>query len=115
MREAHKGFKVKQHKPWKMWVGIIMVLLLFWGFFVLGQAYQSYQLMQLDLERATLLSKIDELESRNHKLVRNNAQLEGSSKIENDAYQRASRTLVKLQRQILAQKEELIFYQGRGE
>ncbi len=112
MSRAHKGFKVKQHKPWKLWVSIIMVLLLFWGFFVLGQAYQSYQLMQLDLERATLLSKIDELESRNHTLVKNNAQLEGSSKIENDAYQRASRTLVKLQRQILAQKEELIFYQG---
>jgi hypothetical protein len=112
MRKAHKGFKVKQHKPWKLWVSIIMVLLLFWGFFVLGQAYQSYQLMQLDLERATLLSKIDELESRNHTLVKNNAQLEGSSKIENDAYQRASQALVKLQRQILAQKEELIFYQG---
>jgi len=112
MRRAHKGFKVKQHKPWKLWISIITVLLLFWGFFILGQAYQSYQLMQLDLERATLLSKIDELESRNHTLVKNNAQLEGSSKIENDAYQRASRTLVKLERQILAQKEELIFYQG---
>jgi len=112
MSRAHKGFKVKQHKPWKLWVSIIIVLLLFWGFFVLGQAYQSYQLMQLDLERATLLSKIDELEARNHMLVKNNAQLEGSSKIENDAYQRASRTLVKLQREILAQKEELIFYQG---
>ena len=71
MSIAHKGFKVKQHKPWKMWISIIVVLLLFWAFFVLGQAYQSYQLMQLDLERATLLSKIDELESRNHTLVKN--------------------------------------------
>ena len=112
MSQLHKGFKVKQHKPWKLWVGICLVFLLFWAFFVLGQAYQSYQLMQLDLERATLLSKIEELESRNHKLVKKNAQLEGASKIEHDAYLRAGQTLVKMEREILAQKEDLIFYQG---
>ena len=112
MSQLHKGFRVKQHKPWKLWVGICLVFLLFWAFFVLGQAYQSYQLMQLDLERATLLSKNEELESRNHKLVKKNAQLEGTSKIEHDAYQMASRTLVKLEREILAQKEDLVFYQG---
>ena len=112
MSKAHKGFRVKQHRPWKMWVGIFLVLLLFWAFFVLGQAYQSYQLMQLDLERATLLARIDELESRNHGLVKKNAQLEGSSKIEHDAYKKTGQTLVKLQREILAQKEELVFYQG---
>ena len=112
MSQAHKGFRVKQHKPWKLWVGICIVLMLFWAFFVMGQAYQSYQLMQLDLEKATLLSRIDELESRNHKLVRKNAKLDGSSKIEHDAYQQAAKNLVKLQRENLAQKEELIFYQG---
>ena len=112
MSQLHKGFKVKQHKPWKLWVGICVILGLFWLFFVLGQAYQSYQLMQLDMEKATLLSRIDELESRNENLVKKNAQLEGSSKVEHDAYLEASKTLVKLQREILAQKEELIFYQG---
>jgi hypothetical protein len=112
MSQLHKGFRVKQHKPWKLWVGICLVFLLFWGFFALGQAYQSYRLMQLDMEKATLLSRIDELESRNHSLVKKNAQLDGSANIERDAYKQASKTLVKLQREILAQKEELVFYQG---
>ena len=112
MSRLHKGFRVKQHKPWKLWIVICVVLLLFWAFFVMGEAYQSYQLMQLDMEKATLLSRIEELESRNHNLVKKNAQLEGSSKIEHDAYQQAARTLAKLQRANLAQKEELVFYQG---
>ncbi len=112
MSQLHKGFRVKQHKPWKMWVGILIILLLFWASFAAGQAYQSYRLMQLDLEKATLLSRIDELESRNHNLVKKNAQLEGAANIERDAYQEASKTQVKLQREILAQKEELVFYQG---
>jgi len=110
--QLHKGFRVKQHKPWKLWVSMCVVLLLFWAFFVMGQAYQSYQLMQLDMEKASLLNRIDELESRNHKLVKKNAQLEGSSKIEHDAYQQAAKTIAKLQRENLAQKEELVFYQG---
>jgi len=112
LSRLHKGFRVKQHKPWKFWVGIGLILMLFWAFFVLGEVYQSYQLMQLDLERATLLSRIDELESRNHNLVKKNAQLEGDGKIEHEANLEASRNLVKLQREILAQKEELVFYQG---
>ena len=112
MSKLHKGFRVKQHKPWKMWVGICFILLLFWAFFALGQAYQSYRLMQLDMEKATLLSRIDELESRNHSLVKKNAQLDGSANVERDANQEASKELVKLQREILAQKEELVFYQG---
>lgn len=112
MSRLHKGFKVKQHKPWKLWVGIGLIFGLLWVFFVLGQAYQSYRLMQLDMEKATLLSKIDDLESRNHNLVKKNAQLEGSSRVEHDANQEASKNLVKLQREILKQKEELVFYQG---
>ena len=95
MSRLHKGFRVKQHKPWKLWIGICLVLLLFWAFFTMGEAYQSYQLMQLDMEKATLLSRIEELESRNHNLVKKNAQLDGSSKIEHDAYQQAGRTLAK--------------------
>ena len=110
--QLHKGFRVKQHKPWKLWVGMCLVLLLFWGFFTMGQAYQSYRLMQLDMEKATLLSRIDELESRNHKLVKKNAQLEGSSKVEHQANKEAAKTIVALQRENLAQKEELVFYQG---
>lgn len=112
MSQQHKGFRVKQHKPWLFWVGLSLVLLLFWAFFVMGEAYQSYQLMQLDMEKASLLNRIDDLESRNHTLVKKNAQLEGSSKVEHEAYQQAAKTLTKLQRENLAQKEELIFYQG---
>ncbi len=64
------------------------------------------------MQKATLISRIEELESRNHSLVKKNAQLEGSSKIENLAYQQAAKSLAKLQRENLAQKEELVFYQG---
>jgi hypothetical protein len=66
----------------------------------------------LHLERDTLVNRIAELESRNHKLVQKNANLQGSSKIESDAYQLANQELIKLQRELLAQKEELVFYRG---
>jgi len=103
---------VRQHKPWKLWLGLILILLLFFLFFKLGNAYQSYQMIQLNLERETMLSRINELEARNHNLVQKNAQLQGTSRIEHDAYQLSNQTLVELQQVILAQKEELIFYQG---
>ncbi len=112
MSQLHKGFRVKQHKPWKLWVGICLVFLLFWAFFALGQAYQSYQLQRLELERETLLARINELETRNYNLVQKNAQLDGTDRIEHEAYQKSNQTLVELQQVILAQKEELIFYQG---
>ena len=112
MRQMHRGFQVRQHRPWKLWLGLFLVLLLFWMFFELGNAYQSYQLIQLNLERETMLSRINELEARNHNLVQKNAHLQGTSKIEHDAYQVSNKTLVELQQVILAQKEELIFYQG---
>ena len=80
--------------------------------FYLGEGYQAHELERLKLERETLVSRIAELESRNHSLVQKNAHLGGSSKIEREAYQLANQELVKLQRELLAQKEELIFYQG---
>jgi len=110
--KLHRGFQVKQYKPWKIWLGLALLPLIFWLFFKLGNAYQSYQMIRLNLERETLLSRVNELESRNHNLVQKNAQLSGTSKIEHDAYQSANRTLVELQQVILTQKEELIFYQG---
>jgi len=81
-------------------------------FFYLGEGYQAYELDRLQLERETLISRIAELENRNHQLVQKNAHLQGSSKIERDAYQLANQELVKLQRELLAQKEELVFYRG---
>jgi hypothetical protein len=110
--KMHRGFQVKRYKPWKIWVGLVLMPLLFWMFFEFGNTYQSYQLVRLNLERETLLSRINELESRNHNLIQKNAQLSGASKVEHDAYQKASQTMVELQQVILAQKEELIFYQG---
>jgi cell division protein FtsB len=112
MRQMHRGFQVRQYKPWKLWLALALVLLLFWLFFQLGNGYQSYQLIRLNLERETMLSRINELEARNHSLVQKNAQLQGTSRIEHDAYQRANQTMVELQQVILSQKEELIFYQG---
>ena len=112
MSQLHRGFQVKQYKPWKLWLGIILLALLLWVFFLLGHAYQSYELSHLKLERETLTSQIDELESRNYNLVQKNAQLSGSSRIEQDAYVLANQALIKLQQKLLEQKEELVFYQG---
>ena len=79
---------------------------------MLGQAYQSYELSYFKLERETLVAQIDELESRNHNLIKKNAQLSSSSRIENDAYVLANQAHIKLQQQLLEQEEELVFYQS---
>jgi len=81
-------------------------------FFFLGQGYQDYQVVRLQLERDYLLGQVDELETRNHNLLQKNAHLQGGSKIERDAYELANQELVRLQRQLLEQKEELAFYRG---
>lgn len=112
MSSLHRGFQVKQNRPWLVWLGVVLLVLLVAMFFYLGRGYQSYELDFLQLERETLINRIAELESRNNKLVQKNAQLGGSSKIERDAYQIANEELVKLQRELLAQKEELAFYRG---
>jgi len=109
---GHKGFQVTQYKPWKLWLGGILILVMFYGFFHLGRGYQAYELDHLLLERETLESQINDLEARNSNLVKKNAQLSGTSKIEHDAYQLANQTLVKHQQEILKLKEELAFYQG---
>lgn len=103
---------MRQYKPWKLWLGICLMIALMGMFFYLGRGYQAYELEHLQLERETLVSRIAELENRNHKLVQKNAHLDGTSKIERDAYQLANQELVKLQRELLAQKEELVFYRG---
>ncbi len=112
MSQLHRGFQVSQYKPWKLWLGIFLVSLLLWLFFILGQAYQSYELSYFKLERETLVSRIDEIESRNHNLVKKNAQLSSTSRIEHDAYVLANQALIKLQQKLLEQKEELVFYQS---
>jgi len=108
----HGGFQVKQYRPWKIWLALLVVLVCMGASFLFGQHYQSYELQRIRLERETLLSRIDELESRNHRLVEKNAHLEGGSKIEREAYQLANQELIKLQKELLAQKEELVFYRG---
>ncbi len=112
MSNLHRGFKVRQHKPWKIWLGIGALIGLMVAIFYLGEGYQAHQLDRLKLERETLVSRIGELESRNHQLVQKNAHLEGSSKIEREAYELSNQQLIKLQRELLAQKQELVFYQG---
>jgi len=112
LSSLHRGFQVRQHKPWKVWLGVILLVALMAMFFYLGKSYQAYQLDHLELEREVLVSRIAELETRNHNLVQKNAHLGGSSKIERDAYELANQELVRLQQELLAQKEELVFYQG---
>ncbi len=112
MKIGHRGYQVKQYHPWRLWFRILLVLGLLFAFFILGREYQSYELTRLKLERETLVSRIDELETRNNSLVQKNAQLSETSKIERNAYQLANRTLIKHQEEILVLKEELAFYQG---
>lgn len=112
MSWMHRGFQVRQHKPWKLWLGLLIVLALLVASFLVGQAHQAYELKGLQLERETLVIRIAELEARNEKLLRKNAHLAGSSKIEHDAYQLANQELIRLQQELLAQKEELAFYRG---
>jgi len=112
LSQLHRGFQVKQYRPWKIWLGFFLLIGLMALFFYVGQNYQAYQLERLQLERETLVSRIAELESRNRSLVEKNAHLEGSSRIERDAYQLANQELVRLQQELLAHKEELVFYRG---
>lgn len=112
MSNLHRGFQVRQYRPWKVWLGLALLIALMAVFFYLGKSYQSHQLDHLLLERETLFSRIAELETRNHNLVQKNAHLDGSSKIERDAYELANQELARLQQELLTQKEELVFYQG---
>lgn len=112
MSRSHGGFHVKQHRPWRIWVGILLLLMAMAMFFAIGRGYQAYELKHLQLERESLVSRIAELETRNRNLVQKNAHLEGGSKIERDAYELANQELVKLQQELLSQKEELAFYRG---
>ena len=112
MSNSHGGFQVRQYRPWKIWLGLLVLCACLALAFILGQYYQSYDLQRVLLQRETLLSRISELESRNHRLVQENAHLEGGSKIEREAYQLANQELIRLQQELLAQKEELVFYRG---
>lgn len=112
MSRSHGGFQVRQYRPWKFWTGFLLLIACLVLTFLLGHYYQSYELRRMQLERETLVSRIGELESRNHRLVEKNAHLEGNSKIEREAYQQANHELIKLQQELLSQKEELVFYRG---
>ena len=112
MSKLHKGFQVRQHQPLKIWLGVAVLLTLMLVFFKIGEKYQAMQLDLLQLERETLKSRIAELETRNQNLLQKNAQLCGISKIEREAYEQANQNLVKMEQELLAQKEELIFYRG---
>lgn len=112
MKLGHRGFQVKNYQPWKLWLTVIAIIGMFVLFFELGRGYQSYELDRLLLEREARISQINDLKSRNTKLVGENAHLLGISKIEHDAYQLANRTLIKHQEEILTIREELAFYQG---
>jgi hypothetical protein len=112
LSSIHGGFQVRQYRPWKVWVGLLFLVFFLAASFYLGKRYQSYELDRAMLELETLVVRIDDLESRNHKLVRENAHLEGGSKIEREAYEHANQELIRLQQELLVQKEELVFYRG---
>ena len=112
MSELQRGFQVRRYKPWELWLVVVLVGLLLWLFFMLGQADQSGELFYTKSENKTLMSQVGELESRNHQLVIKNAQLSTTSRIEHDAYVLANQSFIELQQKLLDQKEELVFYQG---
>ncbi|MCP4074842.1 MAG: hypothetical protein GY744_01480 [Gammaproteobacteria bacterium] len=112
MSKAHVGFQVRQHNPWRAWLVIGLVILLLFVMFLSGRAYQSFELKQLKLEKEVMANRIVEAEQRISLLVKSNAQLKGTSKIEHDAYEKANRSQVRLQKELLEMKEQLVFYQG---
>ena len=112
MTDVHGGFLVRQHRPWRLWLSLIVVAALLAVMFLLGRAWQGYELERLRLNREVLQNRVAELELRNAQLVQRNAQLESSSRIEGDAYDQARQSLVALQKEILDLKEQLVFYQG---
>ncbi len=112
MSKAHVGFQVRQHNPWRVWLVVGLVILLLFIMFLGGRAYQSYELKQLKLEKEVMIARIAEVEQRVSLLVKDNAQLKGTSKIEHDAYEKANQSQVRLQRELLEMKEQLVFYQG---
>ncbi len=112
MSKLHAGFRVQQHNPWRNWlIGALLILLMI-VMFLFGRAYQAYEVSALKMQQQTHLARIDELEARNDSLVKKNARLESSSRIEHDAYLEVNESLVQLQRQLLEMKEQLVFYQG---
>ncbi len=112
MSKVHLGFQVRQHNPWRIWLGIALVILLLLIMFLIGRTYQSYELGNLRLEKEVMLNRIAELEQRNATLVKKNAQLKGISKIEHDAYEKANLSQVAMQKEMLEMREQLVFYQG---
>ena len=112
MNKAHMGFQVRQHNPWRIWLGAGLILSLLFIMFLIGRAYQSYELGQLSLEKEVMANRIAELELRNSALVKKNAQFKEVGRIEHDAYERANRSQAALQKEMLAMKEQLVFYQG---
>lgn len=112
MNRLHGGFQVRQYRPWKVWVACLLLIILLAVAFYLGRSYQAHELKRALLERETLVTRIDELENRNHRLVQENAHLEGGSKIEREAYEHSNQELIRLQQELLKQKEELVFYRG---
>jgi hypothetical protein len=112
LSQLHRGFQVRQNQPWKIWLSLILLFALMAVLFYLGRVYQAHELSRMKLERETFVSQISELEARNRKLLQKNAHLGGSSKIERGAYELANQNLIKLQQELLTQKEELVFYRG---
>jgi len=112
MSKAHVGFQVRQHNPWRIWLVVGLVILLLFITFLSGREYQSYELKQLKLEKEVMANRIAEVEQRASLLVKSNAQLKGISKIEHDAYEKANQSQVRLQKELLEMKEQLVFYQG---
>ncbi len=112
MSDIHGGFQVREHRPWRLWLALIVVAALMLSMFLIGRGWQDYEIKRLQLTRDTLQSRIAELEQRNQQLVKRNAQLESNTRIEGDAYAQAKQSLVALQKEILDLREQLVFYQG---
>ena len=110
--KGHSGFQIRQHNPWRLWLSLGLVVFLLLLSFFAGKAYQVQLVKKFDLERETMEQRVAELEQRNEGLVKRNAQLERTSKIEHDAYIKANEELATQQKELLKMKEKLVFYQG---
>ncbi len=112
MTKAHDGFLVRQHRPIYRWIIFILLFLALLLAFFIGRWDQDNSLQHSYEMIQELNISIDQLTLRNDELVKKNARLAADSKVDRDAYSSVNESLVELQREILALKEELVFYRG---
>lgn len=112
MSGTHGGFLVKQHRPIYRVIVVVVALIVLTVIFFAGRWDQDRSLRHAYEMVQELNVSFDQLTQRNDELVRKNARLSADSKVDRDVYNSVNESLIRLQREILTLKEELVFYRG---